>query len=303
MSPVTYNLKYKTFDQLLTDVMIDFKNYSLSNMIEPQTLIKVAKKVNKDLGLRLLQTKETVLELNQGRCKLPDDFNILNLALVCGSYTVTQIPPQGTHIEEVNCTDKVLKYTPAPDIVSSCDALPEPCTPTLVLSVPDSCCLNKCGNEFSLIQVIKSTTRTYDFMYPLKLKKSSYIHSSCPNFNMQTENEAWIKDGWLYTSFDTGTIYLNYEGALEDEEGNLLVPDHDSLNEYYEYALKDRLLENLYFNGEEVLQKLQLAQLKLKEARKIAKTIVNTPNFNEIRETIEMNRRVMYSRFYKMFQS
>ena len=38
-----YTLKYRTFDQLLDDVLIDFQKYSLENMIEPQQLLKVAK--------------------------------------------------------------------------------------------------------------------------------------------------------------------------------------------------------------------------------------------------------------------
>ena len=65
-----YTLKYRTFDQLLSDVQVDFQNYSLQNMIEPQTLIKVAKRVNYDLGLRIMMTKEALLEVEKGRVKI-----------------------------------------------------------------------------------------------------------------------------------------------------------------------------------------------------------------------------------------
>ena len=50
-------LKYRTFDMLLADVQVDFQNMTLQNMIEPQQLIKVAKRVNYDLGLRIMSTK------------------------------------------------------------------------------------------------------------------------------------------------------------------------------------------------------------------------------------------------------
>ena len=43
--------KYRTFDQLLNDVTIDFSTYAIEGMIEPQQLIKVATRVNYDLGL------------------------------------------------------------------------------------------------------------------------------------------------------------------------------------------------------------------------------------------------------------
>jgi hypothetical protein len=39
---------------------------------------------------------------------------------------------------------------------------------------------------------------------------------------------------------------------MENEEGDLLVLDHPYCNEYYEYALKQRILENMLFDGENV---------------------------------------------------
>ena len=48
--------KYRSFNQLYEDVTIDFANYALENMIEPQQLIKVATRVNYDLGLRIHRT-------------------------------------------------------------------------------------------------------------------------------------------------------------------------------------------------------------------------------------------------------
>ena len=48
-----YTLEYRTFDQLLEDVTIDLYTFALENMIEPQQLIKVVRKINYDLGLRI----------------------------------------------------------------------------------------------------------------------------------------------------------------------------------------------------------------------------------------------------------
>ena len=44
--------KYRMFSQLMEDVSIDFSNYALEGMIEPAQLIKVATRVNYDLGLK-----------------------------------------------------------------------------------------------------------------------------------------------------------------------------------------------------------------------------------------------------------
>ena len=53
-----YTLKYRTFDQLFEDVTIDLNTFALENMIEPQQLIKLARKLNYELGLRINQQKE-----------------------------------------------------------------------------------------------------------------------------------------------------------------------------------------------------------------------------------------------------
>jgi hypothetical protein len=58
MGVFNYTLKYRTFDDLVSDVAIDFEKFDIEGMIQPQTLIKIARKVNYDLGLRIYQTKE-----------------------------------------------------------------------------------------------------------------------------------------------------------------------------------------------------------------------------------------------------
>ena len=55
--------KYRTFDQLIEDVSIDFANYALEGMVDPAQLIKVATRVNYDLGLKIHRTKQIVLNV------------------------------------------------------------------------------------------------------------------------------------------------------------------------------------------------------------------------------------------------
>lgn len=113
----------------------------------------------------------------------------------------------------------------------------------------------------------------------------------------------YIKNGFIYTNIDNGRLYISYQGALEDMEGNLLVLDHPMINEYYEYAIKARILENLYMNGEDVVQKMQLVEQRLRAARNNALTIVNTPDFAEMKQVWEMNRKAQYAKYYDQFKS
>lgn len=326
-----YTLHYRPFDQLLEDVSIDMNALALENMIEPQQLIKVAKRINYDLGLRINQTKEIILEVCHGKVKLPDNFYTFNFAFICGEY-VDHVGyggmSGGTNIQEVpyhetpstvnqcapptvncrSCNANPCNHTAACDLNHPIvDPIPteyDPNNPYGNTCVPPRVFMNCKGEKYELIQILNTgATRRYSRLIPLRMKQSQEIECDCPNLYYDTANQGWIKNGFLFTTFETGKVYLNYQGAMEDEAGNLLVPDHDLLNDYYEYALKQRLLENLFMNGEDVSARLQLIEQKLRAARNQALSLVNTPNFKELEQMWWTNRRAMYNKYYDMFKS
>lgn len=324
-----YTLKYRTFDQLMEDIMVDFQSFALENMIEPQQLIKVVKRVNYDLGLRINTTRETMLEVCHGKVKLPDDFYTFNFAFICGEFEqMVGYPSGGTNIQEIPYveTPSTVNQCAAPTVnCSTCNS--NPCNQTAACTghmlptdyIPtqydpnnpygDTCIkprvfMNCKGEQYELVQIVSTgNVRIFKNFIPLRMKTSQSIECDCPNLYYNTANQGWIKDGFLFTTFETGKVYLNYQGALEDEDGNLLVPDHDLLNDYYEYAIKQRLLENLYMNGEDVVQRLQLVEQRLRSARVNALSLVNTPNFEEMKKLWWANRTAMYSKYYNMFKS
>lgn len=323
---MSYNhtLRYRTFDSLLADVANDFKKYQLKDLIDPSDTIKVARRVNYDLGLRIYQTKEVALEVEKGKAKLPNDFYVLNFALACGKYETKVYYPQGTHIEEKIIGTVAPEYQVAPpETIDLCttpiESAPiDPCDPcaqcgqntncepcNTCCSNPSSCTLNCKGEVTQLVQVLTSETRTYSTLYPIKMVSNPReIDCDCPNLYWDSTITGYIKDGWLYTSFETGTVYVNYQGNLEDSEGNLLVVDHEVINEYYEYAVKQRIIENLIMNDEEINpSKIQLIEQRYRAARNNALSIVNMPNFAELKQLYQANRNAQYSKYYDMFSS
>jgi hypothetical protein len=323
-------LLYRTFDELLDEVLIDFQTYSLENMIEPQTLIKIATKVNYDLGLRINQTKEIILEVCHGKVKLPDDYYTLNFAMICGEYTLqTGYDIGGTNIQEVPYTEvpSTVDICAAPTVnCSVCNS--HPCNNTAACIghtrppqnyIPgeydpnnpygDTCIrprvfMNCKGDKYEVIQILPNgQSRSYKVMIPLRITANRTIECDCPNLYFNTVNQGSIQNGFLHTTFQTGKVYLNYQGSLEDDNGNLMVPNHPLLNEYYEYAFKKRLLENLLMNGEDVGQKLQYIAGELRTARNNALSMVNTPNFEEMKKLWWANRTAMYGKYYDMFKS
>jgi hypothetical protein len=233
-------------------------------------------------------TKERVLTIEKGRAKLPDDFYVMNFAILCGQRSYTVVSPQGTNVQDV-----VPEWRPWVE-ANSCSNESLPQQPV---------CLTKCGNSYQLIQVIGTQEVTYKLMDPVTFKNSQFVDCDCPNVKYRSHNVAYIKDGWVYLNMEDANMYINYQGTLEDDNGELLVVDHPMINDYYEYALKKRILENLLMDGSNVSNQLQLVLSEYRTARNYALSIVNTPNFSEMQKVWSMNRKAMYSKYYDMFKS
>lgn len=279
--------RYRTFDELVNEVATDFVQYNNEGMIEPGQLIKVAQRVNYDLGLRIHGTKEKIIDIQKNKTRLPDDFYVLNYAFLCGQYTVNEAVLQGRQTENVILNSSYCSKCGEPD--------PE-CTCEKTYAV-------ECNTgEKIFVQVVEKRayeTRTYETFEKIHISSSTGKKDALDN----TGRNGYIKNGFIYTDVEEGRLYISYQGALEDHDGNLLVLDHPMINEYYEYALKQRILENLYMNGEEVTQKMQLVEQRLRAARNNALTIVNTPDFAEMKQLWETNRKAQYAKYYDMFKS
>jgi len=279
-------IKYKTLTQLLNEVSSDFTMYNTENLIDPAQLIKVAQRVTYDLGMRIHGTKEKLLDVCHTKAKLPDDFYVLNYAYICGKYRVVEPRMMGRQTENVI-------------IGSSC---PRCGSPDLACSCETTYSVECKTGEAIHVQVIEkrvNDVRVYDALQMLRIANSTGQIDATDN----SYPSGHIKNGFMYTNVEDAQLFISYQGALEDDEGNLLVVDHPMINEYYEYAIKQRVLENLYMSGEEVSQKLQLVEQRLRAARNYALTIVNTPDFAEMKELWEMNRRAQYVKYYDMFKA
>ena len=284
--------KYRTFSQLMEDVSIDFSNYALEGMIEPAQLIKVATRVNYDLGLKIHRTKEVILDIEHGKAQMPMDFQYLNYAFRCGSYSINNTMPSGTHIETFND----VPYVPAPGESGPCED-PE---------CRDVCVIKTCDdkNSYQLVQKVgPSNFRTFTDWTELRIQGVNDKVCYCPELGAQAPDIAELKDGFLLTTFKTGKVYISYQGAMENAAGELLVLDQPYCNEYYEYAIKQRILENMVFNGENVSNQLKLVETILRASRNNALSFVNTPNLAEMKKMWEVNRRAQYHNYYNMFLS
>jgi hypothetical protein len=361
-------LKYRTFDDLLASVKLDLKTYHLEGMIETPTLIKVAIRINYELGLKINMSKSKVLEVHKGKARLPADFDVLNFALLCEN------PRYLTHVKENTKTytegllegaaliqqfgylssgNSVRQYNTTKNILPGVNIINHNLDTTSVIvqavstdgnflsyildvidentihiisaaTVPVNgvqiVVMGASQSRLSQVSSAELTTHPdgsnsvvyynvhgkrceFTVLTPIRIEKSKSVTPDCLNLNSKDFNVAHIKNNFIVTNFESGELYINYQSLMEDDDGNLLVLDHPLANEFYEYALKQRIFENMLMAGEPVTNMLQLVEQRLRAARNNAYNFIRTPDFNELRKVWEMNRKAQYYTYYNMFKS
>lgn len=367
-------VQYRTFEELLDSVKIDIPGLDLEGMINDQQLIKVAQRVNYELGLKVNPSRSKSLEVVGGKAKLPSDFHVLNVALHCSDKQPFGIPfdtplwsyktydqgiLEGLYQAEIKFNKKMVKqYTVVMDIEPGLNLVTHNLqTKSVVVQIrtTDNTLLsfdfenvdansiniisevenaiqdarvivmgtndNPCDDEYctpvrqtcEIIQKPDCAPSMTDFkngiryeyknLIPLRIDKSKSVSSDCININSTSPFAAYLKNGFLITNFEEGTVFLNYQSLMEDDEGNLLVMSHPMVDEFYEYAIKQRIYENLVLSGENMTPYLQIIEQRLRAARNNALSYVNTPDFREMYENWKMNRKSMYYKYYDMFKS
>jgi hypothetical protein len=327
------------------------------NFLNPQELIKIAIKINYELGLKINPSRGKMIEVHNGLGKLPADFYVMNFAMLCGVGTETYTTCTQSQVETMyDQMVKLAEIVNARPLIQVADLTIGDNIVThnlgstnLVLTVQDSdknyinfeyvilnlnqvkikvfddwdaariniiaaanivanCSikLENCPEGCKIIESKPGLIREFARPVPIEILPYNYGEPDCNLANVGSYNyRLKIKDKFIHTiNFKEGRVYLNYESVLEDDDGNLLILDHPVVNEYYEYALKERILENLFMNGEPTaVQKLQLVQTKLRMARNNALSFINTPDYGEMKRMWEKNRKAMYAKYYNMFNS
>jgi hypothetical protein len=358
-------VKYRTFDELLDSIRIDMHLHEAEGFIEPQQLIKVARNVNYELGLKVNPSREKLIELHRGKAKLPLDFYVLNFAVICQgkkswdaametdskiredlliakineledmvaqknlpTYSVTQTINDGNTIinHNLGTTDVIVQLHKDGEPNYAFEYVKLDANRVLITSEvaitgvrvivvgipqqlpgvinPEGCVTTEWSpSGLKVVKKTYSNITTYDHPVLMQIEPSKAVAPECMNGHIPSPYRGALKNGFLDTNLDEGTIYINYQSLMEDDDGNLLVMDQERVNEYYEYAIKRRILENMLMSGENVGAQLQLIEARYREARNNALSFINTPDFNEMKRTWELNRRAQTNKYVDMFKS
>lgn len=292
------NIKYMTFSQLMSSVESDMESFADSGMVDRSKYIKTIRKVNSDLGVRINQEKEVLLDIKNYRTTLPDDFEHLQLALLC---------------EETPTRCQIVSPSPdAPKLISCLDTDSEtfnPCA-SCPTSCPEGSSTTICGQCYKVYQKVDyDLTLAYSTKVPVKLTKRShaYCSSNCLNSMLNSDKYKYtldIDDRVITLSgVKEGKVYINYITDMVNEDNEILLVNHPLLTDYYEYSVKEKMLENYMLNNDsDVSSKLKYIIEQKKLARIDAMNFVYMPEFTEITAYQKAKRENFYNRFFKQFE-
>jgi len=316
------NLRYITLDNLMASVESDLNTFADEGMINRGQVIKVVRKVNDDLGLKINLEREAVIEVKNHKAELPADFMYLQLALMCGVHTSRFLNPAGDHMG--NLTQE---HQGIPDPHNFSKGIEIPVT---TLCNPDKAGIttNDCGDKFWVTQLYKEKIHEFTHVHTVRLTAAS-LRFCAPNcMNLRHSNTSChsddhhsllsshdqhgdhnspeytieLEEGQVITGFEHGHLYLSYLADMTDKDGNIIILDHPLTTEYYEYAVKKHLLENWMLNSNaDVAQKLVYIKNELRDARLRALSFVNTVEYSEIQKFYQANRNVFFNKYHKMF--
>jgi hypothetical protein len=282
-------LKYKTFDSLVSAVSEDLRMYDDNGLIKPATLIRIVRKINADLGLGIQEKGHCFLTISNYEADLPNDFFSALMAFGTTAFNHGILDTgiiHGTHTS-LDTQEEIIskKLTPTP---------------------ADSACLTECNGCYWVTRkTTKGQTITQNKLIPLTPTTSSLKY-----FDKCSPNSQWRQDGYsidiqdekINVSFRNGEIYFEYYKNMIDEDGNLLVLDHPLTDDYYYWALKVKILEDIYYNTEaDVQNKLQDARNQLIPARGAAKNIVNDPDYKKLKQYKDKVNNDFHNKYVKMF--
>lgn len=203
-----------------------------------------------------------VLEIQNGKAKLPDNFDKLCLALGCFQYQYTE-PSKAVHTQEYHVCELDLCQT-------KCDV-----------------CHDECGNMFQIVQKNEFTTHTFSNFELLGPSKKSipYCQEGCFNFRTSANNTYHIRDKELHIDVEDGSmVYIEYVSSLETDEG-YLVPTNQTIQEWIKADLIHEVFQTLYWNGEtDIQQRYQDSKQDLTIKAENAKVVYRTQEYQKFYE-------------------
>ena len=211
------------------------------------------------MGVGILDEEDALLQVSGSMAELPNDFKQLCSAVGCFEMELVRpVPNIGMQLQRVEAC--------AVDIQKGFSVQVGPT-----------------GQLQKVIQHLPYETWSWEQFEVLSLVRpvKEYTADGCINVRSQSQNHIEIKNGKMYTNFESGTVYIQYLKNPISNEG-VQVPANAIILNWLEDLMISEVLETLFYNGEPDIQgRLQLAQQRLQVSQEDARRIWKGSEFQD----------------------
>lgn len=282
--------RYIKLSELMSSVKSDLSLFDDSGFIDEDRVIKVIAECNEKLGQRIYKSRECKITVKDYKADIPKDlYKIENLLATC-VINISNIG-QNHHLQA-----RQLEFLSE-----------KPKDTTKLITYGKMGCQNSCNECYWIEDRRPATTELQiltEKLIPLQLSNSLYNRCTeySPCINNTQNYKIDLEDDLFKLSFEKGEIYLCYLGNLVSDEGEIQIPFHPMLNSYYEYAVKEKVLEDMFLNSDmDILNKLKYISQKKRDAYVVAWDFANTREVNEWNKIQKKLQQQYYNKWYQIF--
>ena len=307
MSNIPWN--YISLNQLMSSVKQDLRLFDEANLIDEDNVIKVIAECNNKLGERIYKSKEVVLTVENGYAQIPSDLHkIENIFIVSECFEDNYYYNRSTGINGNNqflySSGETIPYETCDKIIPICHIIPQNDCSCKCKNINECDTCKKCM-DYTVSKLVKEDIQ-HKFKKMIPLSLSNNISKLCteyyPGNNWKSIYSVDLEDGLFKVPFKNGQLYVSYLGNLQNNDGEIMIPFHPLLNNYYEYAVKEKILMDIFMNSEaDVEKKLQYMSLKKSGAYYDAWTFIQTGKAGQWSKMKKQREMEYFNIWYKAF--
>lgn len=223
-------------------------SYEASGLLDEMKVYGWVVNALKQFGTLFATVQEKVIHVNNYEADLPEGFIKLDLALKC--------EPSYYKVEKDNDQLQYSRFWI------------ERHEKTTTWDSCEECCEQEYEKKIEERIYYRDSEVSYTYKNPQILKVTEYVKGkqcTADSLNKRAVNAeheiAIMKNSRkIQANFEEGEIYIKYYGYEEDEEGFIIIPESNQgdLENYLEYMVKAKVLEDVVLNGDNVTNEMSL---------------------------------------------
>lgn len=278
------NLKYIPLSSIIASVRNDFSSMDNHGFIDESRIIKIVALCNEKLGIRIREKKECFLPVRNYRADLPADFwkVVYTCALETNSFGMSNYRDPFNNVVTLEMKEQARQEASLQVITQGCER---------------NCPMQVIKREGTAI------IQTYTNLIPLSLSKNSDVYTDQFCFNGKGKYQIDINEETIDLPFREGELYFMYFNNLQNENGELMVPFHPLISNWYEWCIKEKILQDMLFNSDgDVVNKLKYASTEKAKYWLDAVNFVSEPFYKELQQIQKRKELKFYNEYFAIMK-